>query len=89
MKRDSLVFAALLAVVLGSALVVVYAKHESRKLFVELQALQKDQDNMDVEWDRLQLEQSAWATHSRIEKIARAKLHMHTPSPDEIEIIRP
>ena len=86
--RD-LVVPVLLLMAVVTAMGSAYAKHESRKLFVELQALQKDQDNMDVEWDRLQLEQSAWATHSRIEKIARAKLHMHTPSPDEIEIIRP
>jgi cell division protein FtsL len=88
-SRQSLLFVALLAAVLLSAFAVVYEKHESRKLFVELQALQKTQDRMDVDWDRLQLEQSTWATHGRIENIARTKLNMHIPAPNEIVIIRP
>lgn len=89
MKRESLVFAVVLGAVLVSALGVVYAKHESRKLFIELQALQNKQDDMDVDWDRLQLEQSTWATHGRIERIARTKLDMHMPLANEIVIIRP
>ncbi len=89
MKRESLVFAVVLGAVFVSALGVVYAKHESRKLFIELQALQNKQDDMDVDWDRLQLEQSTWATHGRIERIARTKLDMHMPLANEIVIIRP
>lgn len=89
MTRQPLVFAVLLTTVLASAIAVVYEKHESRKLFVELQALQKTRDRMDVDWDRLQLEQSTWATHGRIESIARNKLDMHMPAPNEIVIIRP
>lgn len=83
------VFLSLVVFVVGSALVVVYAKHESRKLFAELQNLKREQDRMDIEWGRLQLEQSAWATHGRIEKIARKRLGMHMPSSDEVVIIRP
>jgi cell division protein FtsL len=89
MNRELTVFGFMLAAVMGSALGVVYTKHETRKLFVELQALQHQQDDMDVEWDRLQLEQSTWAVHNRIESIAREKLGMHTPDPDSIVIIRP
>ena len=83
------VFLLLVVFVVGSALVVVYAKHESRKLFSELQNLKRGQDRMDVEWGMLQLEQSAWATHGRIEKIARKRLGMQMPSSDEVVIIRP
>ncbi len=89
MNRGLAVFGFMLAAVMGSALGVVYTKHETRKLFVELQSLQKAQDAMDVEWDRLQLEQSTWAVHNRIEHIAREKLGMHTPDPDSIVIVRP
>jgi cell division protein FtsL len=84
-----LLVAALVAAVLTSALGVVYAKHESRKLFVQLQSLQKAHDQMNAEWGRLQLEQSTWATHGRIERIAREQLDMHIPRPDEIVIVRP
>lgn len=82
-------FLLLVFVVVGSALAVVYTKHESRKLFIELQVLKKEQDKMDIEWGRLQLEQSAWATHGRVEKIARKRLGMHMPSADEVVIVRP
>ncbi len=82
-------FAALLALAaLASALAVVYARHEGRKLFIELQALQQVRDDMDVEWGQLQLEQSTWATHSRIDPIAREKLEMSVPAPDAIQIIK-
>lgn len=83
------VFATLLALtVLASALAVVYARHEGRKLFIELQALQQVRDDMDVEWGQLQLEQSTWATHSRIDPIAREQLKMSVPTPDIIQIIK-
>jgi len=79
---------AILAVsVLLSALGVVYSKHESRQLFVELQTMQGKQDAMDVEWGRLQLEQSTWATHGRIAAAARNKLDMVVPLSENVRII--
>lgn len=89
MTRVHWAVAALVAAVLISGLGVVYAKHESRRLFVQLQQLHKQQDDMNAEWGRLQLEQSTWATHGRIERIAREKLDMHIPGPQEIVIVRP
>lgn len=74
--------------VVGSALGVVYTEHQSRRLFAELQALQREQDRMNEEWGRLQLEQSTWATHGRVERAARAELDMHIPKPHEVVIIR-
>lgn len=55
---------------------VVYSKHSMRKSFIELQSMQNNFDELQIEWGRLQLEQSAWATHGRVEKIAREKLNM-------------
>lgn len=87
--RSSRTFVTLLALTaLVSALIVVYARHESRKLFIELQALQQVRDDMNVEWGQLQLEQSTWATHSRIDPIAREQLQMSAPTPDTIMIVR-
>ena len=77
-----------LAVML-SALGVVYTKHESRKLFVNLQKLQETQDDLNVEWGQLQLEQSTWATQGRIEEIAREKLAMQLPQPGTVVIVKP
>ena len=55
---------------------VVYSKHTMRTLFIELQSMQNSFDELQIEWGRFQLELSAWATHGRIEKIAREKLNM-------------
>lgn len=79
----------LIVAVLASALGVVFSTHESRKLFVELQGLQKVRDDLGAEWGRLQLEQSTWATHGRIEQIANNKLEMINPPPGAVVIVRP
>ena len=76
-------------VVLASSLGVVYAKHQSRKLFVELDVLKKTRDAMNVEWGRLQLEQSTLATHARIERTAKKRLGMETPEYEQVLIVRP
>jgi cell division protein FtsL len=77
-----------LAVVV-SATGVVYAKYASRVHFAELESIRTKRDAVDVEWGRLQLEQSTWATHGRIEKIAREKLNMRIPSVEEVKVISP
>lgn len=80
--------ALLIGAVLGSALGVIYAKHQTRKLFVELQGVQKSRDDLQIDWGRLQLEQATWATHGRIESVARERLEMHIPTPDHVVIVK-
>lgn len=90
MRMEKRVVVLLIAVwVLGSALGVVYAKHQSRKLFVELEALKTSRDNLNIEWGKLQLEQSTWATPNRVESIARSQLDMQIPTPDKVVIVTP
>lgn len=79
----------LASAVFASALGVVYTQHQARKSFVELQALQAVRDELNIEWGRLQLEQSTWATHGRIEVIARDKLDMMIPSPAAVVLVKP
>ena len=76
-------------IVLASSLGVIYTKHQSRKFFVELDTLQKERDEMNVEWGRLQLEQSTLATHGRIERTAKQRLDMVTPEYKQILIVKP
>ena len=71
-----------------SAVEVVYARHQTRKLFVEIQDLEKERNVLDEEWGRLQLEQSTWATDDRVESLARDVLKMKTPEMKEIIFIR-
>lgn len=73
----------------ASSLGVVFSTNQARQLFVELQGLQKVRDELNTEWGRLQLEQSTWATHGRIETMANNKLDMVIPPPGAVVIVRP
>lgn len=73
--------------ILSSAIGVVLTKHYSRKFFIELQSLEAERDELEIEWGRLQLEQSTWATHGRIEKLAREHLQMQLPKPGAAVIV--
>jgi cell division protein FtsL len=84
-----MVVAALWVAVLGSSLGVVYAKQEARSRFNELQQLVKARDDLDIEWGQLQLEQSTWATHGRVERLARDELHMVIPQASDLRIVQP
>lgn len=72
---------------LATALGVVWTRHESRALFVELQDLNAERDELNIEWGRLQLEQATWAEASRIERLARDELNMQTPAQDDVVVI--
>ena len=75
--------------VLASALGVIYSKHLARHLFAEFQGLARERDALDIEWGRLLLEQSTWGTPARVEHLARSRLHLVVPSPEDIVTLRP
>jgi cell division protein FtsL len=70
-----------------SAMALVYTKHESRKLFVELEQLSHERDELNIEWGQLQIEQSTWAQHARIEQVATDDLSLVRPEATEIFVI--
>ena len=70
-----------------SAVALIYTKHESRKLFVELEQLTVERDQLNIEWGQLQIEQSTWATHALIEKVARDELSLMRPKSTDIYVI--
>jgi len=74
-------------VLVACALSVVTARHQARKLFVDLQAAEKVARDLDVEWGRQQLEQSTWAMHTRIEQVARKHLGMDVPELDKVRAL--
>lgn len=71
------------------AIAVVSARHQARKLFVELQQAQAEARALDIEWGRLLLEQSTWAMHSRVEVVAQHQLHMIVPDASRIYLLPP
>lgn len=78
---------ALFALLAASAIAVVYARHESRRLFVELSALDAERDELNIEFGRLQLEQATWADTHRIETLARTELGLRFPDPAQLRVI--
>lgn len=86
MKVLAMVFAAgVVAIALAIDLVVM--RHESRQLFSRLEELRLEEQRLNEDWGRLMLERATWSTHGRIEKIAREKLDMVTPSVARIVVI--
>ena len=66
----------LLVVLALSALLVVSAQHKARRLHAALEQERARARHLEVEYGRLQLEQSTWAMHARIERIAGERLGM-------------
>ena len=75
--RTAVVTSVLLLAVIASAVAVVRTHHVRRSLFVELDEVDAQRDRLQVEWGRLQIEQSTWAASDRIERIAAEKLDLH------------
>jgi len=87
-RRQPLLLTTVFAVVcVMAAIAIVYTKHESRKLFVELEGLTAERDELNIEWGQLQIEQSTWANHARIERVAAEELSLARPASTEINVI--
>jgi cell division protein FtsL len=84
MTRINLIlFFVLIFVSLG----VVTSQHKARKLYFELELLQQESKKYDTEYGQLQLEQSTWAMHSKVEDFATIKLQMQVPDEKRIQVI--
>jgi cell division protein FtsL len=79
----------LLGVLIACALMLVTSQHQARKLYVELQKEQELAKQFEIEWGQLQLEQSTWAMHARIEKIAARNLGMRVAPASRIQVVPP
>jgi cell division protein FtsL len=84
-----LLLVVLLACTIASAIGVVYMRHMHRKLFVELSRLERERDDLDIEFGRLQLEQATWAESNRVDQIARERMGMKFPESSDIVVVRP
>lgn len=82
-KLNLILFFTLIAISLG----VITSQHKARKLYFELEQQQDMTKNYETEFGQLQLEQSTWAMHSRIEELASQKLNMQVPEAKRIQVI--
>ncbi len=78
-----------LGAVLASSVAVVYSTFETRRLVALHQKMQNENNQMQVEWGQLLLEQSTWGSYNRVEQLASKKLNMRVPSPNEIVMVEP
>jgi len=85
--RPMLVIVMLLMALLVSSVSIIYQAYEYRQLFNTQQQLVSHWDELQVEWGQLLLEQSALGTNSKVEKIAKTKLSMQVPKPENVEMI--
>ncbi|MCC5883572.1 MAG: cell division protein FtsL [Halomonas sp.] len=72
-----------------SAMVVVGTSHQTRTQYARLQQLERERDQLQTEWGQLLLEESAWSSPARIERLAVERLEMRLPHVNEVEVIRP
>lgn len=75
--------------VLVSAAGTVYTRHRSRELFVQLDRLHRERDQLDMTWGQLQTEQSTFTAHAWVEAVAVGRLRMTAPDPARIELVTP
>ena len=78
----------LLALVVVSALAVVYNSYINRQLFISLHALNEQYTQLRIEYGRLQLEQGSWASPAVIEQVAAKELRMQVPAPEQLVLVR-
>lgn len=72
-----------------SGVSVVYSRHKHRQAYIELSRLEKQRDELNIEFSRLQLEQATWSETNRIEQIATERLGMSFPQDVDVVLVRP
>ncbi|WP_295408587.1 cell division protein FtsL [uncultured Thiocystis sp.] len=86
-RRGVWVLALLALTVILSAVGVVHAKYLTRLHFGYLQDLRAQRDAIDVDWNRLRLEEAALSTYVRVERKARYELGMFAPRAGDVLLI--
>jgi cell division protein FtsL len=66
---------------------VVRASHECRQAYARLEKLRVAQWDMQENWSRLLLQESALATHYRVEQAAEGRLQMHVPEAADTRLV--
>ena len=78
---------AAVSLVVLSAFAVIHSTHACRDLYTRLQALEAMQWHLQEDYGRLLLEESTWASHYRVEKVARAEWGMAEPDLKRYKVV--
>jgi len=72
----------------SSAISIIFIKHESRELFIELEGLKQARDELNIQWSDLKSQENRWANPVRIEQLAKENLEMHKPNIESMRIYK-
>lgn len=87
-RRELMLFNTLaVLLILTSSFAVIHTTHACRALYAQLQDLESAQWYLQEDYGRLLLEQSTWASHYRVEKVARGDLHMRAPDLEQLKVV--
>lgn len=86
-RRHFVGLAVLVLLILVSAFATIHSTHACRALYTQLQELESSQWYLQEDYGRLLLEQSTWASHYRVEKVARGDLGMSAPDLEHFKVI--
>lgn len=79
----------ILLLIMISAFAVIYTTHACRELYSSLRELESEQWSLQEDYGRLMLEQTTWASHYRVEKVARSELGMREPDLARMKVVLP
>ena len=74
--------------VLISAIAVGLVSHLSRQQYAQLMILEREASQLDEDYGKYLLEQSAWGLLQRVETVAAQQLNMHSPRSSEILMVK-
>ncbi|WP_018625350.1 cell division protein FtsL [Kangiella aquimarina] len=74
LRRFGVILLGVLVVVSG--IVIAHQTHQMRQATIALKQLEDEQTALDLQWQKLSLEQSALSEHSRVESLAEKRLQM-------------
>lgn len=77
----------LLLVVVASALTLVSVRQLNRLAFYDLLKLERERDDLSIEWRQLMAELSTWRLEHNIENEVRGEYKMEPPASKQIQTI--
>jgi cell division protein FtsL len=86
-RRQVVGMAVLILLILVSAFATIHSTHACRALYTQLQELESSQWYLQEDYGRLLLEHSTWASHYRVEKVARGDLGMSAPNLEHFKVV--
>ena len=87
LKAQSIMTVILIIAVLCSAIALVSVRQMNRLAFYQVQKLERQRDDLAIEWRQLMAEFSTWRLEHNIENEVRGEYRMEPPASEQIHTI--